>query len=283
VFVVIASALLIASLAWLGFSITPPLGGVAVAVSSWGLAEYFVKQRKMALPAIALLLSFLGGVASVPMLFQENPTELSLVIAGLATSIAAYTHWLRFRVPITVAAGVAALSAFVTAAVIYYLPFMLYYVNNVVLVCGLLVFGLAMHWDGQDRVRQTRSSDVAFWLHLVAAPMIVHPIFSSLGVLHGEGGLMISLVVLALYVVLALVSIAVDRRAIMVSALVYVIYAFSSLMDTYGMLTYSFAVTSICLGSTLLLLSAFWHNCRQFIMGFMPEPVQQRLPALKLS
>src|SRR3546814_10333745 len=54
-----------------------------------------------------------------------------------------------------------------------------------VLIAGLGVFTLAMWWDRSDRVRQTRRSDVAFWIHLLAAPMIAHPIFHLLGVTDG--------------------------------------------------------------------------------------------------
>src|SRR2546430_3225670 len=43
---------------------------------------------------------------------------------------------------------------------------------------GMFLF--AMWWDGSDRARLTRRSDVAFWLHLLAAPMIVHPVFTLL-------------------------------------------------------------------------------------------------------
>lgn len=282
VFVVIASALLLSSLAWLGYTFSPSVGAVAVAVGSWALAEYFVIQRRMALPAIVLLLSFLGGTFAVPILFDENVTEFSIVLAGLMTTIAAVLHWRRFKVPITMAAGAGALSACLIAVILYFLPITLVYINHLVFACGLIIFGFAMYWDSSDRVRQTRASDVAFWLHLIAAPMIVHPIFSSLGILEGEGGLAISFIVLGLYVLLALISIAVDRRAIMVSALVYVIYAFSSLMETYGMVTYSFAVTGICIGSTLLLLSAFWHDCRKRILKLIPQNLQLRLPEIQV-
>jgi hypothetical protein len=36
-----------------------------------------------------------------------------------------------------------------------------------------------MWWDSSDRARLTRRSDVAFWLHLLAAPMIVQSKASS--------------------------------------------------------------------------------------------------------
>lgn len=282
IFVVIASALLLASLAWLGYSVSPPLAGIAVAAGSWGLAEYFVNKRRMALPAIALLLSFLGGLFSTAVLFEPDVREYTFMAAGLLTTAGAVAHWFRFRVPITVAAGAATLSAGCAATIAYLFPPAQYYIDNIVLVFGLLIFGLAMYWDSKDTKRQTRASDVAFWLHLISAPMIVHPIFSSLGVLEGNNGLAISLVVLALYVLLAVISIAVDRRAIMVSALVYVIYTFSTLMETYGVVTYSFAITGLCIGSALLLLSAFWHGCRKQVLRVIPEHVQVKLPVLKV-
>lgn len=278
VFVVIASGLLLASIGFLGFHISPMLGTAGVAIASWFLAEFFVVKRRMALPAIMLLLSFLGGVFATPLVNYQHPNEIGFVIAGIVTSIAAMLHWRRFRVPITVAAGVAAICGSIIAVVLASFPIAITWVNSMLLIAGLSIFGLAMYWDASDRKRQTRSSDVAFWLHLAAAPLIVHPIFSSLGVLQGIGGVSVSLMVVGLYVLLAMISIAVDRRAIMVSALVYVIYAFSTLLETYGMVSYSFAITGLCIGATLLLLSAFWQVSRRQVVKVLPTPVQMLLP-----
>lgn len=54
----------------------------------------------------------------------------------------------------------------------------------VLLFClaGLVVFGLPIQCDASNVSRTTRRSDIAFWLHLLVAPLIVHPIFSMLGV-----------------------------------------------------------------------------------------------------
>lgn len=278
IFVVIASALLLVSTAWLGYSIVPFLGALAMAAVSWLLAEFFVIKRRMALPAIVLLITFLGSVFAIPLLFNHQPSETAFLISGIVTVVAGILHWRRFRVPITVATCLIAISASVIAAILSLFPAMVMWVNTMLLVTGLGIFGIAMYWDAKDTQRQTRASDVAFWLHLVAAPMIVHPIFSALGVLQGVGGVYLSLVVLALYVLLAVISIAVDRRAIMVSALVYVIYAFSTLLQNYGMVSYSFAVTGICIGATLLLLSAFWQTSRKQVVTRLPETIQQFLP-----
>ncbi len=282
VFVVIASGLLLVSLAWIGSLFSPVLGAIAVSVASWFLAEFFVKKRRMALPAIGLLLSFLGGIFAAPIVFTQQPNEVSFVISGLFTSIAAIIHWKRFRVPVTVAAGMSAIVACITAVIISIFPLALQWINSMIFIAGLLTFGLAMYWDAADRSRQTRSSDVAFWLHLVSAPMIVHPIFTSLGVFDGTGGIATSLIVVGLYVLLAIVSIAVDRRAIMVSSLVYVVYAFSALLENTGIVSYSFALTGMCIGATLLLLSAFWHTSRKQILKLVPQPIQMHLPEIKV-
>lgn len=281
VFVVIASGLLLASIAWLGIKISPVAGALALSAASWGLSEFFVLRRRMALPAIALLLTFLGGIFAAPLAFNEHPNEISFVISGILTAIAARVHWMRFKVPITVAAGTAAGLACVLAVIVSIYPYARTWILPMLFVAGLVTFALAMFWDSADRSRQTRKSDVAFWLHLVSAPMIVHPIFSSLGILQGVESLYSSVIVVALYVALAMVSIAVDRRAIMVSALVYVIYAFSSLLENYGMISYSFAVTGVCIGATLLLLSAFWQTSRRKVLMLVPEPIQLHLPLLK--
>ena len=36
--------------------------GLFVAATAWGLAEFFTRKRRMALPSIILLLAFVGGV-----------------------------------------------------------------------------------------------------------------------------------------------------------------------------------------------------------------------------
>src|SRR3546814_61464 len=62
IFVSIAAVILLVAVAWIGDSIHPALAGVGVAATAWGLAEYFTRQRRMALPSIVLVLAFAGGV-----------------------------------------------------------------------------------------------------------------------------------------------------------------------------------------------------------------------------
>src|SRR5690606_7933330 len=121
--------------------------------------------------------------------------------------------------------------------------------TSVMFLAGLAVFAVAMWWDISDRERKTRRSDVAFWLHLLAAPLIVHPAFTALGVLDNSATAINALIVVGLYILLALVALAIDRRALMVSALAYVLFALSALFREIGAIGLNVALTALLIGS----------------------------------
>jgi hypothetical protein len=281
-----------------------PLGPLFVAASAWGLAEFFTLKRRMALPSIILLLAFAGGsffatfFAEVLIVGERNVgPQTMFVLVGIASAVACgatFAHWRRFKVPITIAVGAAAVAALVVTLVASLLigsgdPDLIsqaqWYnirsvLEGVVLVLGIATFLLAMRWDASDRRRETRRADVAFWLHLLAAPMIVHPVFSLLGLTTGDATVGGAVVVILLYVALAMVALAIDRRALLVSALAYVLYAINALFQQSGAVELSVALTALVIGSALLLLSAFWANARKAVVGPLPEALRAKLPLL---
>lgn len=274
IFVAIAIALLLAAVAGLGRIVAAGLAGAAVAGTAWLLAEYFTARRRMALPSILLLLAFVGGIAAAGVgTLIDIRTELSgrggaLAASGVAalTAGAAWLHWRRFQVPITVAAGAVAVVAVLAGLVDAAAPELDEAIWALALVAGIAVFALAIRWDLSDRERRTKRSDVAFWLHLAAAPLIAHSVFRLLGVLGGEVGVGSALLVLALYVLFAAVALAVDRRALLVSGLAYVLYALIALFRSAGALELSWAFTALVIGSALLTLSAFWQPMRRAVV-----------------
>ena len=302
IFVSIAAAILLVAVGWIGQSIWPvegpsPLAGALVAASAWALAEYFTRQRRMALPSILLLLAFTGGIFAMLGGFiavggeamfgtSPDPRLMAALFAGigLITAGATWLHWRRFMVPITVAVGAAAIAGTVIALIIAGIgevENMRAIVLGLVLVAGLGVFALAMNWDMSDKLRQTRRSDVAFWLHLLAAPMIAHALFSLLGVTEGISVSAGSAVlVIAIYIAMGVVALAIDRRALLVSALAYVLYALTELFREFGAVELNVALTALVIGSALLLLSAFWQNARAFIVAKLPDSVSDRLPVI---
>ena len=285
IFVSIAVVLLLVALGQIGMKITYALGGVLVAVAAWALAEFFTARRRMALPSILLLLAFVGGVAGavgglIATLFPHiDGAAGSLAFAGVALAgvIAAAAHWRRFAVPITIAAGAAAAVATAAGLILAAAPGVKGLVYPLLFVGGLAVFAVAMRWDLSDRERRTRRADVAFWLHLVAAPLIAHSVFNMLGVFGQDIGVDIAFVVLALYVAFAFVALAIDRRALLVSSLAYVLYAMFALFRSAGAIELSAAFTAFVIGSALLMLSAFWHPIRRMVVGTLGD-LGNRLP-----
>ena len=293
IFVSIAAVLLLMAAAGIGDAIAPGIAGALVAGAAWMLAEFFTRKRRMALPSIVLLLAFVGGVAAVPIniLAEADPKmsdQTGVMIGagiGLLAAAAAWFHWRRFMVPITVAAGTAGIAVTAVALVVsawmsatgsreaesILLP--------LVFACGLAIFAVAMRWDMSDPKRETRRSDVAFWLHLLAAPMIAHPLFNWLGVNEGENiGALAAVGVLAVYMLMGAVALAVDRRALLVSALAYVLVALTWLFDQFGAVELNVALTGLVIGSALLALSAFWTPIRSALVLRLPGSLQSMLP-----
>ena len=313
IFVSIAAAILLFAVGWIGQSIgqaiglfpadmsgsgepgPSPLAPAAIAATAWGLALFFTGKRRMALPSILLLLAFIGGVFAATAFslvtavgeqaLENNQMLAGILGAGAATvaAAAAYIHWKRFHVPITVAAGGAAVAAIAVGLLVSVIgdnANIRDIILGFVLLLGVGMFLFAMRWDSSDPARVTRRSDVAFWLHLLAAPMIVHPVFTLLGLNDGNATIGEGLVVVLLYVALGITALAIDRRALLVSALAYVLFALQSLFRQFGAVELNVALTALVIGSALLLLSAFWHQSRRLVVSPLPDGLRSKLPNL---
>jgi hypothetical protein len=307
IFVTIGLALFLGSLTYfVGSSSTPAVSFLVLAAAAWGLAEFFTRRRRMALPSIVLLLVFVCSafVALAILLGSGQSSSLlalwgwgwgrslglgklpgageaaGVAIAAFVTTGLAALHYWRFRVPITVAAGVSALSMALVTVLSVLAPELVGRMSTgLILVIGLAIFTLAMRFDLSDPHRETRRTDIAFWLHLLAAPMIVHTVFQGLGVArHGLGGAS-ALLVLVVFAGLAFVAILVDRRALLVSGLLYAGWAFASIFQTIGLRDVNFPLTILALGAFVLGLSAGWMRLRAAVIGRLPSSWARVLPA----
>ena len=308
VFVVIAGLLaLSASVGIVRAGTDSPMApGLVTMGLSWLLAEYFTLRRRMALPSIVFLLAFVSGAFWTGLSssgFGESPGlhgtfefhrdgehgsfalrgagGYALVAAFGLAALAAWGHWRRFRVPVTVAAAVAAIVGVAIAGLAKVAPdFVHEWFTALVLGSGLGVFALAMYWDRSDPERRTRRADVAFWLHLVASVLIVHPVFLSLG---GDGapgqGAWKAWSVVGLYALMGVVALIVDRRALLVSGLLYLVLAVGGLIGEVVAVGMEFEVSSFFIGAILLLLSVFWRQARAALLAKLPAAWQAGVPA----
>ena len=301
IFVTIGIALFLGATAYLiGRATTAVVTTGTAAALAWALAEFFTRIRRMALPSIVLLVVFAAtSFATLAILLDvsdaavgrsiwgwpghlmklDTPTPVRAALAGLGTAALVGLHYWRFRVPITIAAGLATL-LFCALMVLFALdPEMSARTISIeVLVSGLVAFAVGMAFDLRDPQRLTRRTDIAFWLHLLAAPLIVHSLFALLDVVRGPLGPGSASLVLAIFAGLAIVALVVDRRAILVSGLAYAGWALTSLIRNLASGDTTGAIAIMLMGAVVLLLSAGWAPLRRALLSMLPHDFAARLP-----
>jgi hypothetical protein len=284
IFVTIGLGLFLGALYWLVLGFNTWIASAIVAVAAWLLAEIFTRRRRMALPSIALLAIFVGMVfwltAGLVEGLASNETNgpLPFLVAGIVAAIGAIAHWQRFRVPITIAAGFAAIATSAAALASSVFPSLTKdFPITIFLPLGLAAFALAMSYDISDRQRRTRRTDIAFWLHLLAAPLIVHSVVwnitspSSLKMLD-------AIIIFGMFVALSFVAIVVDRRALLVSSLSYLIYAAWTLISVTRWETNAWAIAILGVGGLVLLLSVAWRPMRAAVLRMLPSSIANLVP-----
>ena len=287
------------------------IGGVetwpcAVAAAlMWALSELLVRRMRLVLPGILLSVFFISFVylavpadlvgSSVPRFPLASPlahtlfgiTGAPLVTATKAligTTAAGLYYW-RFRLPFTLLPIGASLVALIGALVELAFGRIPVTANSLLgFTCGLAVFAVAMRYDMSDRERLTRRADCAFWLHLLAAPLIVHSLISLIvpdfiAINNAVAG-----AILLIVAILAILAIAIDRRALLVSALLYVglviAYAIGGNWTTQADTDRSlvFFGTLVILGVFVITLGVGWMPLRRRLIGLISPSIAGRLP-----
>ncbi|RVB68776.1 hypothetical protein, partial [Mesorhizobium sp. M7A.F.Ca.CA.002.03.2.1] len=292
------------------------------AVFAWGLAEIVTRQHRMKLSSSVLALIFMAAILAALALQVEasfgirKPETIWQLLALRQTAsragylflgggiIAAAIYFWRFRVPII--AGTIAIAftllAFLQTAIILYdsvttgaiapprledVPELLRAALYMPLICGLIVFATGVAFDIYDRDRRKIWSDCAFWLHVVSAPMLVHPLFimaTGQNVVFGHiapdanATIMLTILILGfLYVALAI-----DRRSLLVPTLAYfgslgIYYLVNSASDSTGIPP--FALILVVVGALIILFGAGWQRIRRIVVNLtLPAAVIRRLP-----
>jgi hypothetical protein len=104
-------------------------------------------------------------------------------------------------------------------------------------------------------------------------------VFALSGLLGNEPGTGAALAVIAVYAGLIVVALVIDRRALLVSALGYVLYAINALIGAGDRVGEAFGLTALAIGAGLVMLSAAWAPLRRVLVAFMPSGVRSAVPA----
>ncbi len=278
---------------------------IAAAVM-WGLSEVLVAKKKAVLPGIVLSAAFalfagmagslLAGYWGFTTSLVRGYPGLAMVAGLFAALVAAIFYYARFQFPFALLLIAGTATAAVLSTVAYALalnnaavardlwavaPSFLSTLSILAFMSGLAVFAAAMWFDASDPERLTRRADCGFWLHLAAAPLIVHPLVSQLGQ-GGQASPGYAFAVFALVAALAIVALAIDRRAILVASLAYLIAALSYLLKSGTMPgTGNFIIPLVLVGSFVLFLGLSWRPLRARVLApFKDSPLLRKLPPL---
>jgi len=245
------------------------------------LAEWITWRQRLPLASLVMSLAFafwsMSFVTAVainvaPDAFTgldkavDGATIWARIIGALLGLV--FFYW-RYRLPFTLLplAGAAVFMGYSLAGVVAGEAWVEDNGRYIIGVLGLLVFALAMHFDIKDRLRVTRFSECAFWLHLLAAPMLVHSILFET---TDESAKPIA--IFAIMAALAVIALLIDRRALLVSGLSYLAVAISQIISGSELFRdVEFGFTAFVLGAILLVLGLGWTAIRRTVVSLLPS------------
>ncbi len=296
----------------------------------WGLAEIVTRRRRMKLSSLIISVAFTATIiaglgfwiaANVDFITIDNPLRAldlrdqirsTALIAIAAVAAGAIVWFARFRVPIMTAVLVLTALAFaaigiadgVVDGIVSWRTPVASQADAVALgksllwvplVMGLVVFVIGVVLDLKDRHRDTLLSDCAFWMHVISAPLIVHPLFvlatgtmpffaNILPIETGSGDASATVTLLVLVAVFFYTALAIDRRSLLVPALGYfatvgIVSLVQATASTTGVPV--FAVVLALVGILVIVFGAGWQNIRRAVIATtLPGPVLRRLPPI---
>jgi len=284
------------------------IGGHAITgLILWGLAEVFASWLKRSLPSMIVAAAFVYHMLSLASIYlygveledsalfigwPDINILLPLFMAGIATALVFYA---RFKLPFALfLTGIQIIAVVVLLTTKNLDQNTVSFVISMVFITGIVLFMLAMWFDTSDRLRQTRLSDNAFWLHLLASPLIVHSImwqsaiwivgYERTNSLIGLEEIAPTLAGLVLVIFLFLMSVAliIDRKAMLVSSLIYVSIAVTYFITQQGDALGAASFTPVLIGGAIIALGIGWRPLRQILFTILPLGfIEARLPPLR--
>ena len=287
IFITIGLGLLLLGLSTItGLSGSGGLFLIAAAIV-YAMAEYFGRKKRAHLPTLIITIAFLIfmfiGVGSLIAELGGFNNVGGAVLTAFIMLIAMIGYYARIRLPFCIAIiTYLSLSLIVTLLMLVMKDFVLSNAGAFMILAGLITLALGIFYDSKDQHRTTRFSDNAFWLHLTAAPLLIHgAVFTLLGGASltkgwfipnsnvGEGHAIMILLFVGIMTCLGLIL---NRRALIVSSLLYALIAVGYLLFKIGINgTMALTLTLILIGAAITLLGVGWHPVRNIMIRALPQ------------
>lgn len=286
IFVTIGVAILTSAVAGLfGLLMTNNIAQAVVGAFIYVVtAEYFHTRKRFRLPIIyaalgctmSLSTAVMAGLVDDPRQIFDDTLAPYIWITTLAVAMAvlalfAWRYLLPFlMLPISIIFAVVMTIAAKTAEsdISYKL---------VLGASSLAILAFAVRCDLRDRFRTTRLSDFAFWSYMIGSPLFVHSLFLSvLMAEEGKDWAMSGLAWLATLLLVLLVSFAgllLNRRALIVSTLVYVAFIIGRALTglSMGSAATIALLTLLIIGLYVVCLGSRWREVRGRVMDKLPK------------
>lgn len=243
------------------------------------IAEWLVRIRRLALPGIVILLCILFFINKAFSFDNENATILGLSIISLSSLL----FYLRYKMPFSLLP----LAGSLVTMIIIQIGMDALKNPIIFMLLGLITFSIAMWFDSRDTKRQSHLSDSAFWLHLLAAPLIVHG--AMLSMISSEQVWVQSfsndILMIIFFVCFFLIALFVDRRAMLVSTQLYAIYALtqllqSDLIESQNVMIY----VLMALGLFVIFFGTYWYKTRRLVFGVLSgSKISRFVPDFKIQ
>lgn len=256
----------------------------ALCLVALALAEFVTRRQRLPLASLVVSLAFAAWSAAFaaavaaqfmepaqlydPLAFRANQSNLGYAAIGGAIAGSALFYW-RYRLPFALFPLAGSLFGLSLLLMTQHLgPDLLRdHARTVIGLWGIAIFLVAMWFDTKDRLRVTRFSECAFWLHLFAAPILVHS-----ALVPGELSEPSAAVILGTMALLSVIAVLIDRRALLVSGLSYLSIAIAHIVYTSNLFgDQAFAVTALILGGVVLTLGLGWTAIRGVVLALLPS------------
>jgi hypothetical protein len=294
--------------------------GVAIAMAGvWGigaflaalpaiiiLAEILVKRQRLALPAVLLTLLYTHWIFVTALVMREElfgaqtDPMLDFLMTVLPFAILLPPFYWRYRIPLSLSLWFLSLAAVALGLVFLALTRLTGSADviadhsmlsaGIFLAAALTLFAVAMSYDLSDRLRVSRRSDIAFWLHLVTAPALLYATlcfvflgdFANDTLFSSNKGLPEALIIVAIVVVLMGIGLTIDRRAFVTSGLLSLGLATASLLQRTAAAPESYVfLTLLIVGVVVLIIGIGWPHFRRWTVAPLPVALKERLAPLR--